>query len=181
MQYLFGILVSCLFITLFSCQSDPAPKPVTKEELNELANNMYDTTSFRLKTEQAQEFVDKTISYVEKNPEQTSNVLRLLRAGETARSMRDFQKALAIYDKVYVNYPDHPKAPQALFLKAFTLDNDLKKPNQARAAYQEFLEKHPNDDFADDTQFLLENLGKSDEEILKNWNGEEPKEEQVNE
>jgi TolA-binding protein len=36
-------------------------------------------------------------------------------------------------------------------------------------AYEAFLKKYPNDDFADDAQFLLKNLGKSPEEIIKGF------------
>lgn len=93
----------------------------------------------------------------------------LHKAGETARSLRSFPKALEIYDWIILKYPNHPKAAQALFLKAFTYDNDLKKVEEARALYTEFLNKYPNDDFADDTKFLLENLGKNDEEIINSF------------
>ncbi|MEN0006956.1 MAG: tetratricopeptide repeat protein, partial [Bacteroidota bacterium] len=79
----------------------------------------------------------------------------------------------AIYDQIYENYPDYEKAPQSLFLKAFTQDNDLKRPDEARKLYEEFLERYPEDDFADDTQFLLENLGKDDEEIIKSFQEKE--------
>ena len=93
----------------------------------------------------------------------------LHKAGETARSMRSFPKALEIYDWIVSKYPTHPKAAQALFLKAFTYDNDLKKVEEARVLYNEFLKKYPNDEFADDTKFLLENLGKDDEEIINSF------------
>ena len=78
----------------------------------------------------------------------------------------------AIYDAIYTQYPQYEKAAQALFLKAFTYDNDLKDKGTAKALYEEFLQKFPNDDFADDTQFLLKNLGKNDEEIIKSFGQE---------
>lgn len=97
----------------------------------------------------------------------------LHKAGETARSLRSFPKALEIYDWITGKYPNHAKAAQALFLKAFTYDNDLKNTEKARALYTEFLQKYPNDDFADDTQFLLDNLGKNDEEIINSFGKKE--------
>lgn len=102
-------------------------------------------------------------------PEDPKSPDYLHKAGETARSLRSFPKALDIYNWITMKYPNHPKAAQALFLKAFTYDNDLKKPEEARKLYTEFLQKYPNDDFADDTQFLLENLGKNDEEIINSF------------
>ena len=97
----------------------------------------------------------------------------LHQAGETARSIRNYGKAIEIYDLIYNVFPDYEKAPQALFLKAFTLDNDLKQTEEAKALYEAFLEKHPDNEFADDTQFLLDNLGKDDEEIIQSFQQKE--------
>ena len=55
---------------------------------------------------------------------------------------------------------------------AFTLDNDLQRHEEAKELYESFLEKYPDDDFADDTQFLLQNLGKTDEEIIQSFEGQ---------
>lgn len=93
----------------------------------------------------------------------------LLKAAETARTMRSFNKTLELYNQIIQNYPDFEKIPQIKFLEAFTLDNDLKQFGLARTKYEAFIATYPNHEFADDTQFLLENLGKTDEDIIKNF------------
>ena len=40
-----------------------------------------------------------------------------------------------------------------------------------------FCKSYPNDDFADDTKFLLENLGKDDEEIINSFSGQQQQQE----
>jgi len=62
-----------------------------------------------------------------------------------------------------------------MFLKAFTLDSEMQQFDKAKALYEEFIAKHPQDEFADDTKFLLENLGKSDEEIIKQFEEQQAK------
>lgn len=93
----------------------------------------------------------------------------LHQAGEAARSIQAFERALDIYDWIGNRYPDYEKAPQALFLSAFTLDNDLKRTDEAKVRYEEFLRKYPDNEFAESARFLLENLGKSDEEIIRSF------------
>jgi TolA-binding protein len=39
--------------------------------------------------------------------------------------------------------------------------------DKAKAVYEEFLRKYPEDEFAGSAQFLLDNLGKSDDELLE--------------
>ncbi|MBK7870422.1 MAG: tetratricopeptide repeat protein [Saprospiraceae bacterium] len=86
-----------------------------------------------------------------------------------AGAIRDYEKALAFLAKINTDYPDYKRAPQALFMRAFTLDAELKRYNEAKVLYQEFLKKYPNDELAESAQFSLKNLGKSEEEIVQGF------------
>jgi TolA-binding protein len=96
----------------------------------------------------------------------------LLKAAEMARGIKTYQKAIELFDRLISNYPGHPKGPQALFMKAFTLDDGLQDIEAARSAYMLFLEKYPNDDFADDARFSLDNLGKDINELIDQFETE---------
>jgi TolA-binding protein len=91
----------------------------------------------------------------------------LYKASEMSRTVRTFPKTLSIYDWILQDYPDSEKAASSLFLKGFILENDLKNLDLAKTCYQQFLDKYPDHQLADDVKFLLENIGKSDEEIYK--------------
>ena len=97
------------------------------------------------------------------------SVKKLLSAGETARTIKEYPKAISYFDMVLNKYPNMKGASQALFLKAFTMDNDLKQVERAKALYEDFLQKYPDDAFADDVEFLLKNLGATNEEIIKQF------------
>jgi len=93
----------------------------------------------------------------------------LLSGGETARMVKNNQGAIDFYNWVLEEFPNDPKSSQALFLKAFTYDNELNQDDIAKPLYESFLAKYPDNDFADDAKFLLQNLGKSDEEIIQSF------------
>lgn len=141
-------------------------------DISTLGSSMYDETTHKVDFQAANDYIRICELYALLQPKDSQSPEYLHKAGETARAIREFPKAVAIYDWIYTQYPNYEKAAQALFLKAFTYDNDLEDKAKAKALYEEFLEKFPNDDFADDTQFLLSNLGKNDEEIIKGFNGE---------
>ena len=140
-----------------------------------LAAGLYDPSSFRPNAIVANDFVSACELYASISPQDANAPTYLFRAAETARSTQNFSKALSLYDVIYQKYPEYEKAPQALFLKGFTLDNDLKQHEQAKEIYESFLEKHPDNEFADDTKFLISNIGKSDDEIIKSFESEETK------
>lgn len=90
-------------------------------------------------------------------------------AAEFARSIADNEELLGILNALIDKYPDSKEGQESLFLKAFYYENNLKDDEGARALYEEFIEKYPENDFADDAEFLLKNLGKSEEEILREF------------
>ena len=164
-----------LLLGLFACQGD---KNDLETEITNLGKQMYNEETNRLDQKVANQFIAKCEAFAQANPQHVKAAEYLLKAGETARTLRNYQKGIALYDYVLENYPDHPKAAQALFLKGFTLDNDMNQQDQAKAIYEAFLQKYPNDDFADDTEFLLKNLGKSDDEIIKSFEQNKAKEQE---
>ena len=102
----------------------------------------------------------------------------LWKAGETARAARDFQTAESIFKELYEKNKGTDLAAKSLFLHAFMCDEDLKDYDKARGLYQDFLTAYPDSDFSDDAQFLLDNLGKTDEEMLELLSKSRPESEQ---
>jgi len=115
----------------------------------------------------ALKYVDAVEAYALVAPSEAQVPRHLYGAAEVARSLRTFPKAMSLYDWILEAYPDSEKAPNVLFIKGFILEQDYNRDEEARAVYQEFLEKYPTHQMAESAQFLLNNLGKSDEEILQ--------------
>ncbi|MDX1477741.1 MAG: tetratricopeptide repeat protein [Saprospiraceae bacterium] len=145
----------------------PADAPPIDSTIARLGRETYDATQFRLNERIARQYVDACETYALVNQDDPQSAEYLHKAAEMARNLRTIPKALALYDWILQRYPTHPRAPQALFLKAFTYDNNLQDTANAGKYYREFLAKYPDDDFAEDAQFLLDNLGKDDDELLQ--------------
>lgn len=157
---------------------EKANLPPIETRIENLGQRMFNDSLGRIEYRIANDFINSCQLHAMLLPGSEKSPEFLHKAGETARSIRAYSKALEFYEWICEQYPNYEKAPQALFLRAFTLDNDLGKIEEARVLYEEFLEKYPEDDFADDTQFLLENLGKDDEEIINSFNAQEQSSEQ---
>lgn len=78
------------------------------------------------------------------------------------------EKAVEYFRKLYKEYPKSKDAPKALFLTGFILSNDLQKLEEAKLAYQTFLNEFPNHELVMAVKSEFENLGKNPEEILQN-------------
>jgi tetratricopeptide (TPR) repeat protein len=93
----------------------------------------------------------------------------LFNAANMSVATKNYDQALAIYDYVLTNSDDFSKTPTALFLKGFTYDEHLKNFDEAKKYYNEFLEKYPEDGYAESVRASLKNLGKSAEEIIESF------------
>ena len=133
--------------------------------LKEIGLKMFNDSIYRLDENMAHLYVDACEAAVMAQPDLPNAPEYLHRAAETARTLRDIPKAITLYDWIIEQYPNHPRGATSLFLKAFTFDNDLKDFENARIYYEEFLKKYPNNEFEESAKFLLENLGKSEEEL----------------
>lgn len=122
---------------------------------------------FSINEDNARTYVDACEAYAMVMPKAENTPRNLFNAAEVAKSLKSFNKSFALFDWLREKYPEHPKSATGLFLKGFILENELKNDNGAKVFYEEFLEAYPDHDLADDVEFLLSNLGKSNEEILK--------------
>lgn len=161
------ILTFLLVLTLIACESAEKGKKQLFSDITSLEQEIgnearpspgkLDTLSILLE------------KYATAYPQDFASAGFLSRAAEIARLNGHPDKALKLYDKILEVFADSPFAVKALFMKGFTLDNDLQRLDDARLVYEEFLQKYPEDDFADDADFLLKNLGKTEEEILRSF------------
>jgi len=136
--------------------------------INKLASNIFENPDkFGVNRVSAQKYVDACEAYALGYPDSEMAPEYLYRAGEMARTVKTYPKALSIYNWINDAYPSYEKSATAMFLKGFMLENEIRDKETARSVYKEFLEKYPENDLVDDVKFLLSNIDKSDEEIMK--------------
>ncbi len=132
--------------------------------------NMFNDSTFRLDQASARLYVELCQDLVMANPGLNNPEKYIYHAAETAGTLRDVHKAIDLYDWIIEQYPTSKWAATSLFLKGFTLDRDLQQFDEAKIYYEAFLEQYPNSEFAESAQFLLDNLGQSEEELIKMLN-----------
>jgi tetratricopeptide (TPR) repeat protein len=161
-------MFALLGIVFTACQNDPIQ--ALQKKLIDLDKAM-GGAAVTDKTKAA-EFIktsEELGALVEKsNPDQYVDIL--LKAAGLAKTVENPQKAIELYSKIANGLPQHKKAPTALFMIGFVQENDLADLEKAKGTYELFLQKYPNDpDFADDAQNALKLLGKSPDDIIKEF------------
>ena len=121
----------------------------------------------------ALELVDMYVAYADKYPEDSLASEYLFKGAEFCLSLGLGQRSIDLYDRVILEYPDFRKAPECLFLKGYVYENYLGNLEEAKMIYELFLQKYPENEFADDAKISIENLGKSPEELIKQFEAQQ--------
>lgn len=127
---------------------------------------MEDAKSGKVDTAAVNSLLAEYESYSETYPSDTLGAAYLFKAADFYRYMRKPLKSIGVYEKIYERYPSIAKHPYALFLQGFIYENEVGNPHAAKVLYEKFLEKYPNHLMAKDVRTTLENLGKTPEELV---------------
>jgi hypothetical protein len=115
----------------------------------------------------AQLLVRSYATYYQRNKADAAAVDMLFKAGEVSMGLGDGRLAVKYFGMVADEHSDFHKAPEALFLQAFCEENLNGDLQQAEFFYSDFIAKYPGHALAEDAKFSIENLGKTDEELVK--------------
>jgi outer membrane protein assembly factor BamD (BamD/ComL family) len=102
-------------------------------------------------------------------PDETKSPEYLFKAGELANSLQMPQPALNYLGRVMSKYPNYKNAPYALFMQGMIYDDQLKDTANARKIYQQVIEKYPESQLAKDAEASINNLGKSVEDLVREF------------
>jgi TolA-binding protein len=143
--------------------------PSLETRLEDLKKGVMDTVQKQINYTYVNDYIVSCAAYAMILPEDTLSPRLLFEAGQLAHQTQTYNEALELLDWLYLEYPDHPMAADALFLNGYILDSELKRFDEAKQRYEAFLERYPDNEFAETTQFLLDNLGVPAEEIIKRF------------
>lgn len=90
-----------------------------------------------------------------------------------ASGLGDYDKSIHIMETIKKVYGNYSQLPEVYFLCAFTLDEEMGKKEEARAAYTDLINKFPDDPLSAQAIVLLEQLYMTDEELIEMWSKQE--------
>jgi TolA-binding protein len=99
----------------------------------------------------------------------------LFNAAKWAMSSGQYPRALSFYDNICAKYPTSKKIPDCIFVQGFIYDSYLKDTAKARVKYQEVITKYPDNELAAQAKAAISALGKSDEELMKEFEAKNKK------
>ena len=117
----------------------------------------------------AKELFDAANKFSNENPMHQKAADALELAAKGAEGIEKYNEAINILHKIITEYPETEKTPMFMYRKAIILEENLGKPDNAKAAYEALIERFPNDLLSISAQEYLnmDYLNMSDAELIK--------------
>jgi outer membrane protein assembly factor BamD (BamD/ComL family) len=147
-------------------------KPSRDKSVHEIQNyekSLYSQQTFTFNKTRGDSLLAMYDNFITRFPADSLSPVYLFRAANLAMTEGDGNKALSLLDQFVQTYPDHPKTPVCFFFKGYVYENILKNMVQAKENYLIFIEKYPNDVFVKDAQIAIKNLGKTPDQMVKEF------------
>jgi TolA-binding protein len=159
------LFIGTLFLSfLFACKPE---SDRTADKIKETEKQLINDSTRMLNRDLAEQQLKAYGTFIEKFPEDGRNEEFLYKAAELANTLGKTAVALDYYHSFCEKYPKSIKAPYALFLQGFIYEEQLKNIDRARELYTSFLSAYPDHELAKSARFSLDNLGKSEEEVIR--------------
>ncbi len=117
----------------------------------------------------AQLFVEKSDNYVNLYRDDANSPELLYKSGEILSGLGNYSQSIRRFQLLYGRYPKYNKRAESIFICGFIYDTYLQDTRNAWFHYNKFLKEYPNHKLAEDARASMSNLGKSPEELVKEF------------
>lgn len=114
-------------------------------------------------------FLQKADVYIKTYKEDPKTPELLFKTAEVLNGLKSYNLAIRKFQEVFLVYPKSNKAAESVFIIAFIYDSNLQNYEEAGNYYRKFIRSYPNHPFVKDAKISLENLGKTPEEMVREF------------
>lgn len=168
-MYKISISLIIATIMLYACESSEQKNTLKISDINKVETELFSSTITAPDLVKAKQLADMYITYANENPDDTIAPDFIFKAADINMNLNNPNVTIGLFNNLIENYPKYKNISSAMFLKGFVYEDQLNDYANAKKCYLEFLELFPDSDFADDAVISLDNLGKSPEELIKEF------------
>ncbi|HLO90572.1 MAG TPA: hypothetical protein VK172_05340 [Lentimicrobium sp.] len=160
------VIVLCsLAVFMTACTSKRDKDQLKIDSLEQKVNEQAATPD----TANLNQLIRDYTAFVNTYPKDSLAPLYLYRGIRVAMSMSDAKLSMKLIDKYINDYNKTKSYPEVVFLKAYVYENLMGNYGRASEIYRDFIHAFPDHELQDDAQVAIQNMGKSPEELIKEF------------
>lgn len=158
-----------LIIVFASCNSAPTPEQKALAELDTIAKMEAIVFGDSLAPDQlgvAYDLATRMALFADSFPDHPKAGSMLFHSADLCQGLMQGQLSIKRFERFRKSFPNDSLVADALFMEGHVAEAVVKDTALARFKYNEFLSKYPNHPFAPGAKFSLENMGRTDDELI---------------
>jgi len=168
------ILLILSITVLFACSNNKtsdaiAEKQTSRYYIDSLEKRMFNAQSMELDKDLASKGIAAYQEYVQAFPDDSLSPEFIFRSSDLSRALGDNRMSIEYLDQLTKKYPTYKKMPECLFLQGYYHQEFFKDTVQAKMYYDQLISKYPNHAFVDDAKALMQMFGKTEQDIIKEF------------
>jgi outer membrane protein assembly factor BamD (BamD/ComL family) len=163
-----NILITVILLSAFFVGCKPS-RDKSVSEIQKFEKSLYSQQTFTFNKPKGDSLLQMYDDFITRFPADSLAPKFLFKAANLAITEGDGNKALSLLDQFIQKYPDNPKTPVCAFFKGYVYENVLKNMDLAKENYLLYIEKYPDDAFVKDAHMAIKNLGKTPEQMIKEF------------
>jgi outer membrane protein assembly factor BamD (BamD/ComL family) len=164
-----GIWIVCLLFLVQACSSSGPNRAALQKKVEQTVVALETGDLTKVDTAKANALIETSLQFVEAYPRDSLSPIYLFRAADVSVGVGKPEQAIALWGNFQRQYPEHERAPAALFFQGFTCDNQLSDKERSANYYKKFLSQYPEHELAEQAKLLLEQLSLSPEELIRQF------------
>lgn len=158
-------MIAALAIMMMACGNGK----LKVEDLEKAEKTLYNEDMTANK-EAFSEVYDLFCKYVEQHPEAEDAPEWLFKALNLSFHCKEPRESIELLDKLTEKYPTYKNTPVAMFMVAsLVYEEKLGELGKARMLYEKLIAEYPDNDFVPSAQQSIINLGKTPDEIIREF------------
>lgn len=163
MKKILTSLIIAVSLLLAGCVNESVSERIARLEKQAFS------TDGNVEPQMAEQLVNAYCDFATQYPDDEMSAEYLFKAIDVSMNFDQPQKTLLIINELAQKYPDYEQTSTAIFVKGFIYETRYNNVEQAKAAYEEYLELYPDGALAPDCRASIENLGLSPDELVRKF------------
>lgn len=163
-KHIFLLLASYLLLSSCTSEQQKLEKAIAAKE-----KELYGDSTMTVDFSKAKDMIALYADFVKKYPDDAKAEDYLFKAGEVSMGVMQANVAIKYFEQYCEKYPQSEKAPYSLFMQGFIYETQVRNEEKAKMCYERFITKYPTHKLAEDAKYSIENLGKSEEELIRQF------------
>jgi len=160
------LLIAVTFSVVTGCKPS---REKSIAEITSLEKRLFSPDAMSFDKIKADSLMNLYTDFIDARPSDSISPGYLFKAASLSMNAGDGKKAIDLFERYLKNYPDGKNAGLSMFFKAFIYENMLRNLDKAKETYLLFIERYPESDFVKDAQMALQNLGKTPDQIVREF------------